>query len=356
MANELDRWATDRAPHLLERAEELAVTELARTLVEAALANRADRASALRAGSPASSPRMLRTSAEPVSPASTDDSASGTATEPVRAAEGEGLWTYCVVPAAAAIPREVSGVAPASLVGRVERDGLAALVSSIPLDEYGEAALPENLNDLAWLERVARAHEEVLEAALAKGPIVPLRLCTIYRGREGVQRMLEEQHASLQATLESLAGLQEWSVKLLVDRSLVETAATRRSDDIAHLEAELDAQTGGGAYMLQRRLARARQVETEQLLHELAEDAHARLQDQAAEATLNPPQNPDLAGYEGEMILNGAYLVETTKLPDLRALVDELGERHRSLGARLELTGPWPPYNFLHATGDAARA
>ncbi|MFL5875028.1 MAG: GvpL/GvpF family gas vesicle protein, partial [Solirubrobacteraceae bacterium] len=37
----------------------------------------------------------------------------------------------------------------------------------------------------------------------------------------------------------------------------------------------------------------------------------------------------------------------------LRDLVADLEARHRALGVRIELTGPWPPYNFA-PRGDAA--
>jgi hypothetical protein len=56
------------------------------------------------------------------------------------------------------------------------------------------------------------------------------------------------------------------------------------------------------------------------------------------------------------MVLNGAYLVEADDLNDLRAAVAELEQAHRPLGARIELTGPWPPYNFLPRGGAAALA
>ena len=75
-------------------------------------------------------------------------------------------------------------------------------------------------------------------------------------------------------------------------------------------------------------------------------------QDWAIDAVTRPPQNRDLSGHEGEMLLNGAYLVETRSRRGLRELVAELEERHRALGARIELTGPWPPYNFVPG-GDA---
>jgi hypothetical protein len=54
------------------------------------------------------------------------------------------------------------------------------------------------------------------------------------------------------------------------------------------------------------------------------------------------------------MLLNGAYLVEAERVDGLRALVADLEERHRELGVRIELTGPWPPYNFLPGGRTAA--
>jgi hypothetical protein len=39
--------------------------------------------------------------------------------------------------------------------------------------------------------------------------------------------------------------------------------------------------------------------------------------------------------------------VEADRTAELERLLRELEERHGDLGARLELTGPWPPYNFV---------
>ena len=63
----------------------------------------------------------------------------------------------------------------------------------MPLEEFDEAALHENLNDVAWLERTARAHEAVLDATLALTTLVPMRLCTIYRAEEQVREMLDRE-------------------------------------------------------------------------------------------------------------------------------------------------------------------
>ena len=225
----------------------------------------------------------------------------------------------------------------------VEAGPLAALVSGVALAEYGAESLRRNLNDFQWLERVARAHEAVLEQALAGATLVPLRLCTIFEDEEAVRAMLRARAADLIAALDALAGREEWTVKLLADRAALERAA--RDDAPAP---EVAAAAGSGAaYMLGRRRDREVREQAAQLAARLAEDVHARLRADAVDAVIGRPQNRDLSGHEGEMLLNAAYLVDREAVGRLRERVAELEEAHRGLGARLELRGPLPPYNFI---------
>ena len=323
MPDELDRWAAGRAPELLARAEAEAVEELKRALLKAALERQAARAAQGDARESASpGPR-------PAAPGRPDRRRA--APEPEPAPSGEGLWAYCITRASE--PPAVDGV-HGSQVERIEEEGLAVLVSRVPLGEFGEDALRRNLNDLDWLERVARDHEAVLEHALEGGTIVPLRICTIFADERGAARMLADQRQSLDAALDVLEGRQEWGVKLIVDRAALEAAAREHAPEA--FDAELEGQSAGGAYMLRRRQERQLREAADGLAGEIAEDVHARLQDWATDAVLNPPQNPELSGHEGDMLLNAAYLVEAEKVERLHELVAELRERHRGLGARLD--------------------
>jgi Gas vesicle synthesis protein GvpL/GvpF len=327
---DVSRWAATRAPELLARAEAEAVEELKRALLEAALGGGG--ASAREAAEfPRPDARRPREAAPPAEPPPSED-----------APAGNGLWAYCV--ARGGEPPEMDGVHGAP-VERVEGDGLTALVSRVPLAEFGEGPLRRNLNDLDWLERVAREHESVLEQALEGDTIVPLRICTIFADEEGVARMLADGRTALDVALDALEGRQEWGVKLIVDRAALESAARASAPDA--FEDDAASRSAGGAYMLRRRRERQLREVADRLAQDLAEDVHARLQDWATDAVVNPPQNPELSGHEGEMLLNAAYLVETAKAERLHELVAELRELHRGLGARLELTGPWPPYNFV---------
>src|SRR5213078_2128486 len=78
-----------------------------------------------------------------------------------------GYYVYGVVSAGGEdLPPDLPGVDPRYPATLVGEGGLAAIVSRVSLEEFGEERLRDNLNDVAWLEDKARAHEEVLDAAL----------------------------------------------------------------------------------------------------------------------------------------------------------------------------------------------
>jgi hypothetical protein len=300
VSDDLRRWAASRAEALIARAEAEAVAELKAALLDAA----AGRAQPAPAPEPAPEPPS-----------------------------GHGIWAYCVARADA----ELDDIDEASWL----REGdLALLCARVPLAEFGEEPLKRNLNDLEWLERVARAHEAVIESAMERGTVIPMRLATIFATEEAARAMLAERRTELRSALAALDGRVEFSVKLLVDREKVE--ATLREPAAGEHEPGT-----GAAYMLLRREERRLREAVDARENELAEDVHARLQDWADDARVRPAQNRELSGHEGDMVLNGAYLVQRAKAEELRALVSELQERHRDVGARLELGGPFPPYNFV---------
>ena len=47
------------------------------------------------------------------------------------------------------------------------------------------------------------------------------------------------------------------------------------------------------------------------------------------------------------MLLNGAYLVEREREREFEEAVARCGSSGERGASQLELTGPWPPYNFV---------
>src|SRR6478672_6158010 len=96
----------------------------------------------------------------------------------------------------------------------VEGQDLQAVVCAVDLDEFGEASLARNLEDLNWLERVARAHNDVVFAVATTGTVAPMRLVTICADEVSVRNRIEALYDDLSAALDRVEGRREWSVKV----------------------------------------------------------------------------------------------------------------------------------------------
>ena len=191
------------------------------------------------------------------------------------------------------MPDGLAGVDSRHPAAFLEDQGLAAIVSRVSLDEFGEARLRDNLNDVEWLEHTARAHEDVLDAVLGRTTVVPMRICTIYRSEEQVKEMLDREHDILHDALERLDGKAEWGVKLIAEPHALERAAAERANGKPVEEAV----SPGAEYMnRKRREARARGIE-DQVAEEWARAVHERLAEAASEAFLNPVQRPEVSGW-----------------------------------------------------------
>ncbi|GAB2596984.1 GvpL/GvpF family gas vesicle protein [Streptomyces capparidis] len=249
---------------------------------------------------------------------------------------GQATWLYAVVPAAP--PGGFAGVTgvagePVRVVATAR---LAAVVGSVPLDDFGRDALTAHLEDLRWLEAAARAHHRVIAAAARAGDVVPFRFASIYHDDARVLALLEERHTELADALRGVAGSTEWGVKAFVDQPGGERPGPRAPA------------AGGGrpgtAYLLRRKAQREEQDTAHQRALDRAEEIHGALARLARGSARHRPQDPRLAAYRGWMVLNASYLVADTRTGEFADAVAALRERFPDV--RLELVGPWPPYSF----------
>jgi hypothetical protein len=227
----------------------------------------------------------------------------------------------------------------------VEEGPVAGVAGRVSLDEFDPSVLPERLGDAAWLEEKIRAHEQVLEGVLESASVVPCRFCTVYRSEEELRRFLAERGDDLAAALSRVEGRVELGVKAFVDRDRFASGGAVRNETIRELAEHASGAEGGRAYLEMRRLE---QLVTEELMRfkgEVAGDLHDRLLAAADDGVQLNLQRPEVTGRDEEMLFNGAYLVADRSRFE-RAL-GELADGYRDSGVELELTGPWPPYNFV---------
>jgi Gas vesicle synthesis protein GvpL/GvpF len=149
---------------------------------------------------------------------------------------------------------------------------------------------PGDLDDEARLERLVRAHNDLLLGALEEGAVVPFRFGTTFPDRASLDGWLVQHREALSAELERLRGTAEWSVEPL-----------GQVPDV------------GAAEYLGARLA----------------------------TTVKPGLRERLAAASEEAA-GDAYLVAKARLDEFGAALAEL----EAEGYELRVTGPWPPYSF----------
>jgi hypothetical protein len=259
-----------------------------------------------------------------------------------------GHYVYGIVEAGAEPPL-AAGVDERHPARSVAAGEVAALVGDVPLAEFGEGRLEENLNRPGWLEEKVRAHEAVLEAAQEAGAVLPFRFGTVYLSEAHVHEMLVRERDTLLAALARVRGKREWGVKGFVDFERL--AEWLRASEPTSPEAPEEG--AGAAYLARKQIEHRAREGAERATFAVAEDAHARLAECAAEAALNPRPKKASGGSARDLFLNGVYLVETSREGELKQAVVELDERFGDRGVRFEATGPWPPYNFVAAGPDS---
>ena len=244
--------------------------------------------------------------------------------------DDSGWYLYGVVPSGAD-PPAVAGVDPRDEVVVLAEGRVAGVASRVSLSEFDETALAERLEDAEWLERKIRAHEQVVEAALAAGTVVPCRFCTVYRDERELRRFLSERGEELAEALVRVEGRVELGVKAFAAPAASASEASQAESGRAYLEARRREQ-------LQRQeLARSR--------GEIAAQLHERLLAAAEDGVVLGLQSRDVSGREAEMVFNGAYLVADRDR--FEGALAAIARERDDVG--LELTGPWPPYNFVPA-------
>lgn len=224
----------------------------------------------------------------------------------------------------------------------VRHEDLAAVVSEVDLEEFGEEGLRRNLEDLTWLERVATAHDRVTREVAERVAVAPLRLATVFLGEDSLRARLAEWHERAEQALDRIEGREEWSVKAYADPA----SRPGTQDGSAADEAGVGA---GKAYLLRRRAATQQREAALREDAEAAQRMHEELRGFVVAGRRLAPQDRRLTGHVGEMILNGTYLVDRGRVETFKSEVDRLAGLYEHI--RVELAGPWPPYSFASLEG-----
>jgi len=271
---------------------------------------------------------------------------------------GHVVWVYAITdgPAPDLLPG-LTGVG-GEQVRAVTEAGLTAVVGSVDAGTFGEQARADLMSDLPSIERLGRAHHQVIACVAAGGPVLPLRLATIYPDDQTVRTLLGRSSAEFAVILDSLRGTEEWGVKVYAGAEDAASPQAAQAGPAAETAGRPDGPSAPGALVtghsepvtpdgdLVRPMPAAGDAEA---FAEMIDRALAGIA--IASRHFTAAQEPGFGDSRKCLVLNAAYLVLSDRAGEFTAVARALTRGYQGMGTGL--TGPWPPYSFAdHGAGD----
>lgn len=264
--------------------------------------------------------------------------------------EGVGYYVFGIIDTTPMdVPVEVfpeRGMSEGYAVYGITVGNAQAVVSRVPLEEFGAQALQDNMEDMAWLEQHVCQHEAVLEHMMAQGTIVPMRFGTLYSSETGVHTMLATHQDAFLALLKRLKDRREWGVKVYADMPTLRAQVCQNHPRILALTAEINTQTAGLAHFLKKRREKLVLEEVEAHIRAWVSSCHEALRIHAEAHAWSPVQEAR-SSHTQRLAMNVAYLVpraHESAFKEVLAACQAKVEKE----FHLDLTGPWPPYSFVN--------
>jgi hypothetical protein len=235
-------------------------------------------------------------------------------------------YVYGVVRGDGSAPA-VEGIAGAPLE-LITAGDVAALTSVTP-GEYLEAGREDLLT-----------HARVLEAALEKGTVLPMRFGVVVPDEGALrERLLDGHRDQLCAELDEMEGKVEITIKGLYEESAILREIVAGDPQIARLRSRTAGKPEAAGYYERIQLG------------ELIASVFAVLAERDSAAVveaLRPYADAVAVGAQvhERMAVNASFLVERSRLADFDRAVEEVGRRE-SGRIRLRYTGPLPPHSFV---------
>jgi hypothetical protein len=258
-------------------------------------------------------------------------------------------YVYCIAESAAAAQLPVESLPAAiedeSKLEWISVNTLAALASKVPRATYSEENLAEQLTDATWTAIRAMRHETVVEFVAKRATVIPLRFGTIYLERSGVEQMLTEKSGELESIIKQLRGREEWGVNVYYDRAVLLSSIISVSPVLRDLVQRAEQAPPGQSYLMQKKIETLKVDEARAAVTRIIDEIEQTLKSQTDDARRLRILKVETTEH-GELKAKFAFLVRRSAFEEFRDAAERLAQEHQSAGVRLELTGPWPVYNF----------
>lgn len=260
-------------------------------------------------------------------------------------------YVYCVIETSAAGALVGDELPPPieedTVIESIPVENLAAITSRVPLSSFGEVELAERLTDPAWTAVRAMRHEQVVEHFAKNAGTVPLRFGTVYLAKANVEQMLSEKRQELSKIIERLRDREEWGINVYCDRSRLMESITSLSPKLKALANQAATTSPGQSYLMKKKIEALRADEARVEINRVVDEIEAALKTHTNEAKRLRVLRAE-ATEHGDLKAKFAVLIPKSTFKSFREKAEELAQANEAAGIRLELTGPWPAYNFTN--------
>jgi hypothetical protein len=263
-----------------------------------------------------------------------------------------GLYAYGLVGKS---PKQLNilGIDKKNNVYSVEGKDMYVCVSKIDTDKFQDQ-IKKLLSELtktagavpSGAEGILRSHEDVVDTLMKQTTVVPFKFGTILKDEKAATKMLQDYEDKFKKLLSKFKEKAEWGLKIYSNNQEFKKHLTGEEPRLKKLREKREKSSRGVAYLLGRKVEEELKDDVAARLAKINEFIFREAGKNAYEAKLNKTLPQKLTGKNKEMILNAAFLIEKEKVTHFCKQVKKIIEKYEPMGLTIELSGPWPPYNF----------
>jgi hypothetical protein len=254
------------------------------------------------------------------------------------------LYVYAIARAGHAVrlPEAIDG---SNGIYAVTTGDLAAFVTPVDDVDFSQSVIDARAKDVEWLGAIGYRHQNVMNALMHGGTIIPLRAFTLFASDDSLRRHLENEHARLDKLLDRLDGKQEWTLRIEFDPQRWSDALVRRVDSLRALSEEIASASSGKGFLLRKKLDEEKKRASREAEQQVMVEIERAVMDKLACDTVAETRQQRSGAFPQINVL-----LERDEEARLEELRDALASRYAAEGVTLALTGPWPPYTFAVTT------
>ncbi|MBU3965609.1 GvpL/GvpF family gas vesicle protein [Patescibacteria group bacterium] len=247
---------------------------------------------------------------------------------------------------------DIKGIDDVGKVFFAPYNDIAAVVSEVSLKEFDSEEIEKKAKeDLQWIKDKASRHDEVIKAAIKIDgdslAIIPMKFGTIFKTKKNLADSLEKNYLRFKELFETLKGREEWSMKIYLKLRLLENGIKKTSVVIKEKSKELCSMPAGRTYFLEKEIDEMAAAEAKKSVSGYISVFLEKIKLLAEEAKENKILEKEITQKSEPMIFNGAFLVKKEKVDEFQKEIQKLRAEYEKIGFVFELSGPWPPYNFV---------